>query len=223
MLILSWTMVSSFLHVRGGVSRREELASKREEFSPRAWRCFLSPLFARYRKGVFSTCVEVFLDVKSLLLDVTSFLHVRGGVSSELIREFMQSGFSPRAWRCFPPIVYWFWCRCVFSTCVEVFLQMFSRFMVRLGFLHVRGGVSVAPITMRFSQMFSPRAWRCFGSQNPPISVVLVFSTCVEVFLEIAFRELSNNSFLHVRGGVSPSSTRFTGNAEFSPRAWRCF
>ena len=50
-----------------------------------------------------------------------------------------------------------------------------------------------------------------------------VFSPCVEVFPTYHTAKRYKKGFLHVRGGVSDSSTKSSAPALFSPRAWRCF
>ena len=91
----------SFLHVRGGVSTTTVSDCPIKAFSPRAWRCFQNPARSQADRGVFSTCVEVFLSSKATLLISESFLHVRGGVSTDRTGLANAGMFSPRAWRCF--------------------------------------------------------------------------------------------------------------------------
>ena len=206
-VFLSFRRLSSssrcFLHVRGGVSPCAEQGESKIEFSPRAWRCF--HILAKWLRvlQVFSTCVEVFLSMLRRLAAQTSFLHVRGGVSSGWKKREKIRKFSPRAWRCFYTNAIQEWAWRVFSTCVEVFLQNPSQRSSTSSFLHVRGGVSGYEVRYCNWREFSPRAWRCFrGSHLEPLHLC-VFSTCVEVFP--ARRVFKNvlEGFLHVRGGVS--------------------
>ena len=53
---------------------------------------------------------------------------------------------------------------------------------IDLGFLHVRGGVSVNRGLFRLKGKFSPRAWRGFRQPSRRSDLPKVFSTCVEVF-----------------------------------------
>ena len=54
---------SCLLHVRGGVSRSVRLISSPPPSSPRPWRCFLELELENEIEKVFSTSVEVFLNV----------------------------------------------------------------------------------------------------------------------------------------------------------------
>ena len=76
-------MIIRFLHVRGGVSKTQFSLFDSKMFSPRAWRCFLLYTKIRDAGGVFSTCVEVFPVFRLGSFPCVSFLHVRGGVSSQ--------------------------------------------------------------------------------------------------------------------------------------------
>ena len=155
----------------------------RFRFSPRAWRCFSGQSKVPICCEVFSTCVEVFLSLKSLPRRPSCFLHVRGGVSSRLLLGLRLFVFSPRAWRCFQASRQYWRSRDVFSTCVEVFLLDAGQGHHPPRFLHVRGGVSKAlEWSVRLS-LFSPRAWRCFLLYTKIRDAGGVFSTCVEVFL----------------------------------------
>ena len=71
--------------------------------------------------------MEVFLRGRSGLSSQGCFLHVRGGVSSYVMRGYNGTEFFPRPWRCFyTKVVDWFLDE-VFSTFVEVFLQRLSE------------------------------------------------------------------------------------------------
>ena len=52
---------------------------------------------------------------------------------------------------------------------------------------------------------------------------LIVFPTCVGVFLFKTFGEKSLNSLPHVRGGVSGVEAVALGGPWSSPRAWGCF
>ena len=89
------------LHVRGGVSRIQEIEKHLPQSSPRPWRCFRCVLLPAVSAtvfstsvevflldadgkrwiGVFSTSVEVFLHCHLILTASPGLLHVRGGVS----------------------------------------------------------------------------------------------------------------------------------------------
>ena len=91
----------------------------------------------------------------------------------------------------------------VFSTHVEVFPLLYRWFVAGLGFLHARGGVSWFPEDDADFQLFSPRTWRCFQQDTKAFKRQFVFSTHVEVFLEIISKRTASKRFLHARGGVS--------------------
>ena len=148
---------------------------------------------------------------------------MRGGVSKASCIGDGGSRFSPRAWRCFCGAEFIRHGVEVFSTCVEVFLPALSAPLSSVSFLHVRGGVSLCRGLGYIGLGFSPRAWRCFLRTVPPVHDGSVFSTCVEVFLQLRHCALADSSFLHVRGGVSIPNAVSPYDSQFSPRVWRCF
>ena len=116
-------IVSSLLHVRGGVSLPDMDARFLEGSSPRPWRCFWAICVTLGIPIVFSTSVEVFPSSSRHGQRVSRLLHVRGGVSCFAGLEKDLAVSSPRPWRCFQLVsttpVY----NAVFSTSVEVFLS----------------------------------------------------------------------------------------------------
>ena len=52
----------------------------------------------------------------------------------------------------------------------------------------------------------SPRAWGCFLTFELAFYFLLVFPTCVGVFLTLRFARRRKECLPHVRGGVSPAS-----------------
>ena len=91
--------------------------------------------------------------------------------------------FSPRTWRCFllhPEQQYKV---LVFSTHVEMFLTLFVKNILRRGFLHARGDVSLSELMIVFANMFSPRTWRCFLKADISPYNYEVFSTHVESYI----------------------------------------
>ena len=54
-------------------------------------------------------------------------------------------------------------------------------------------------------------------------SWVLVFPTCVGVFLNVVYDSTTNRSLPHVRGGVSSTNRTAIKIVASSPRAWGCF
>ena len=88
---------------------------------------------------------------------------------------------------------------------MEVFLSADVDSLEARGFLHLCGGVSNPVLTRRASREFSPLVWRCFLTDKKKRRSHIVFSTCVEVFLRKAERQIFEKCFLHVCGGVSIS------------------
>ena len=150
-------------HVRGGVSSCIGSHVPPKRSSPRAWGCF--PFDIEERNGVWG------------------LPHVRGGVSetSTFARGDHQS--SPRAWGCFFPVVHAGRLTAVFPTCVGVFL--FAKHVIRraIRLPHVRGGVSSSALMRKALRPSSPRAWGCFSSPDTGTVILVVFPTCVGVFL----------------------------------------
>ena len=155
--------IIGLLHVRGGVSNQKFLMFQGSKSSPRPWRCFYSQRRAGHDHGVFSTSVEVFPS--------------RVGTVVTRIRS------SPRPWRCFYGRFRLARRLDVFSTSVEVFPSKPRVWMMSFSLLHVRGGVSIAPIVIKDDLESSPRPWRCFRKDGRMYGRVMVFSTSVEVFL----------------------------------------
>ena len=135
-------MWGGLLHVRGGVSGRLLLEDRFPQSSPRPWRCFPRVAAALLACEVFSTSVEVFLDLRHIVQIDFSLLHVRGGVSGEAMVGFAFLRSSPRPWRCFLDDSERRKRKCVFSTSVEVFPRAIRGCRRRTCLLHVRGGVS---------------------------------------------------------------------------------
>ena len=170
--------------------------------SPRPWRCFQDGFERLLGRGVFSTSVEVFLDRFVPSKSASSLLHVRGGVSKKPAKAFALTGSSPRPWRCFLREKEIVGVTLVFSTSVEVFPEWDNFFKLRLGLLHVRGGVSAL------------RGFLVFG--------ISVFSTSVEVFPRNRTLVPTMCSLLHVHGGVSVKPAIWPMRPLSSPRPWRC-
>ena len=134
---------------------------------------------------VFSTFVEVFLNSALFWRVNMGILHVRGGVSKFATSIGVAVLFSPRSWRCFCGFFDNTQPQEVFSTFVEVFLYICRTFCLIIRFLHVRGGVSTTSEQNNFTMKFSPRSWRCFLIIVTVLLRMKVFSTFVEVFLNI--------------------------------------
>ena len=133
-------------HVRGGVSSRQKRLTSAGMSSPRAWGCFLPDVVAGAGRGVFPTCVGVFLSDAALRRAPSCLPHVRGGVSDmgTCAKESWRS--SPRAWGCFFLLLYVCHLNTVFPTCVGVFPHLRASPTSSPSLPHVRGGVSVTHI-----------------------------------------------------------------------------
>ena len=194
--------IGSFLHARGDVSGNQRTQGLAGEFSPRTWRCFYLTIFVFSSDRVFSTHVEMFLHFCQNPMDVLSFLHARGDVSSSVITLSPEMMFSPRTWRCFTPVLTARWVHC---------------------FLHARGDVSRQCYAAAMYRQFSPRMWRCFQHSGWLPACVDVFSTHMEMFLYNCNHVAVYSRFLHACGDVSYSRWHTADLHSFSPRMWRCF
>ena len=138
---------------------------------------------AEIDRFVFSTHVEMFLQLRLTVFCLTCFLHACGDVSGTGPREWRHNGFSPRMWRCFLLHIREADLGIVFSTAlcvlsatlvffthVEMFLfQCFVRFRL-IRFLHACGDVSGCSILISPQARFSPRMWRCFSVGSKGVS-----------------------------------------------------
>ena len=150
------------LHVRGGVSGYFSSRYFTILSSPRPWRCFSCRERVPTRDRVFSTSVEVFPRLSRPRSWTASLLHVRGGVSAQMMEFNAQQRSSPRPWRCFLQHAEHGGKREVFSTSVEVFPTRSTGSPKTTCLLHVRGGVSAHAHDSRTRTQSSPRPWRCF-------------------------------------------------------------
>ena len=190
-------------HVRGGVSRLLTFRASKSKSSPRAWGCFVRVCVLPALGFVFPTCVGVFPRPEPPAGGRLRLPHVRGGVSTSILKHTDTPGSSPRAWGCFVFREYHIETVSVFPTCVGVF-----PFLVSIFFSFGRS---------------SPRAWGCFCLTIYFIPSSQVFPTCVGVFLCSTVRETSIVCLPHVRGGVSDTNDRARTQDRSSPRAWGCF
>ena len=97
-LIICITDLSSFPHVRGGVSTLFNSCKITPRFSPRPWGCFLDCYIGVSWGKVFPTSVGVFLLLVTNTTKRIRFPHVRGGVSLLLVLHRPLTWFSPRPW-----------------------------------------------------------------------------------------------------------------------------
>jgi len=87
----------------------------------------------------------------------------------------------------------------------------------------MRGGVSDGVLIACNSKRSSPHAWGCFPPNKSLNLGLLVFPTCVGVFLKFKVFKFCYVSLPHMRGGVSPPATGKAGAFTSSPHAWGCF
>ena len=88
---------------------------------------------------------------------------------------------------------------------------------------HVRGGVSDSCVPVTEEIESSPRAWGCFPLATGGRYAIVVFPTCVGVFLRGYLLDEEKLRLPHVRGGVSSLSQILVSYIGSSPRAWGCF
>ena len=88
-------------HVRGGVSKLENVKARKLASSPRAWGCFQKGTHVDTCVPVFPTCVGVFLSEIAERFRSVGLPHVRGGVSAGPVPPSGGQPSSPRAWGCF--------------------------------------------------------------------------------------------------------------------------
>ena len=199
----AWSSSLRLPHVRGGVSMFK-----------RTW---------LFQMCVFPTCVGVFLGTCCAITCLLRLPHVRGGVSTILHIIMIRFGSSPRAWGCFSTTGLYTPFLAVFPTCVGVFPSWSRKPPGIFCLPHVRGGVSTREDYYRIRSLSSPRAWGCFLNPWNNTNGVLVFPTCVGVFL--AWQGASGALYClpHVRGGVSGVRDPVGLKSLSSPRAWGCF
>ena len=109
----------------------------------------------------------------------------------------------------------------VFSTYVEVILNMNSSRNTVFGILHVCGG---DPVPVGFKTLiasYSPRMWRWSSKLIRNCLIFFVFSTYVEVILISGTETADFSSILHVCGGDPVQGVREVNIVEYSPRMWR--
>jgi len=169
--------------MRGGVSLARVPAVFKNQSSPHAWGCFQDGHRKALLAKVFPTCVGVFLNRLANIPVFSSLPHMRGGVSKRPLVQRRAAWSSPHAWGCF----YLCPAHCphhrVFPTCVGVFLKDSISGMIEEGLPHMRGGVSCLKFVIYVKSWSSPHAWGCFHRQALPFPPILVFPTCVGVFL----------------------------------------
>ena len=109
----------------------------------------------------------------------------------------------------------------MFSTYVEVILNViFSRRTI-ISVLHVCGGDPMCIFYLPNGRSCSPRMWRWSSDPEFISFTVFVFSTYVEVILIAAVVRLEDKCVLHVCGGDPTTLWILTALKACSPRMWR--
>ena len=109
----------------------------------------------------------------------------------------------------------------VFSTYVEVILKHYINLSKKISFLHVCGGDPMWVDVIGLLAGFSPRMWRWSYTIFVDPSASKVFSTYVEVILDLFLQRKLKKSFLHVCGGDPKFRQWQASKLLFSPRMWR--
>src|SRR5690554_5800225 len=148
---------------------------------------------------------------------------MRGGVSIYSNTDWYDEKSSPHAWGCFKNSLIMTTRMKVFPTCVGVFLIKTVKKLTGKSLPHMRGGVSICHSFCNSWEWSSPHAWGCFFYHQLTKHLLLVFPTCVGVFLIEIHTQTNKGSLPHMRGGVSKSSHLLRSALQSSPHAWGCF
>ena len=89
----------------------------------------------------------------------------------------------------------------VFSTSVEVILTVSLSLKQISCILHECGGDPILDATINVPFMYSPRVWRWSHKMSTTNKTMLVFSTSVEVILQMKVQEVPHERILHECGG----------------------
>ena len=130
----------SILHVCGGDPHQFVQISTAYPYSPRVWRWSPDSNLEPSHLPVFSTCVEVILSLAQIVLTTNSILHVCGGDPNSINFANRRVKYSPRVWRWSSFLALSIWQLAVFSTCVEVILDVPFLTVHPGSILHVCGG-----------------------------------------------------------------------------------
>ncbi len=87
----------------------------------------------------------------------------------------------------------------------------------------MRGGVSKIIAKAVRNGGSSPHAWGCFRNTTSISLLLLVFPTCVGVFLSGFVIKTCKIRLPHMRGGVSRLEQAYPEAVASSPHAWGCF
>ena len=163
--------------------------------------------------GVFSTYVEVILNQLKGRQTVDGILHVCGGDPTKII--FFDTNYDtqkshPR--NLIPR---------VFSTYVEVILDVAVSFTRTCCILHVCGGDPTNQHHYHFASGYSPRMWRWSQYKRIANGKQAVFSTYVEVIPPLVALSKHGMGILHVCGGDPYYDAIKSLQEQYSPRMWR--
>ena len=153
-------------HMRGGVSIPCRQGAAPPSSSPHAWGCFLPSGAYLDTDFIFPTCVGVFPSQKAPLFRYVDLPHMRGGVSSFSWAHGYNNPSSPHAWGCFQNSHHVNGWKCIFPTCVGVFLHIIESTGGDLNLPHMRGGVSTHNKIPGRAFESSPHAWGCFSASS---------------------------------------------------------
>ena len=84
-----------------------------------------------------------------------------------------------------------------------VFLTHYEEEILPGSLPHMRGGVSSSVIFSTANNKSSPHAWGCFYPPSGISVAIVVFPTCVGVFLLSISHSYETTGLPHMRGGVS--------------------
>ena len=216
-------MADCFPHACGGVPPQFQISESLNSFSPRMWGCtdYIALMERNYE--VFPTHVGVYLRLKLLRLNISSFPHACGGVPGRYMARWEIEPFSPRMWGC--------------TVSVSLSILAYCRFP------HACGGVPVELLFLVVPASFSPRMWGCTPLCSVITGIPLVFPTHVGVYLMIGDHQCNKTSFSpRMWGCTDHSGSPRTDEAvfpthvgvyrmiilvckyceKFSPRMWGC-
>ena len=148
-------------------------------------------------------------------------LHVCGGDPICILNPHTNFEYSPRVWRWSLFLKLRSFFILVFSTCVEVILQMVKTLTICKSILHVCGGDPNPSMQGDWDLKYSPRVWRWSWVKYYVDSRETVFSTCVEVILLVAVSLTLTCCILHVCGGDPSFRWKILLRISYSPRVWR--
>ena len=185
--------------------------------SPPVWGCSAAVQEINIYKGVFPTCVGVFLLQTNCQRPRQSLPHLRGGVPLpfSVLRRACSS--SPPAWGCSYAALAVILYPAVFPTCVGVFLRGYELYLKKRSLPHLCGGVPGATELRRRVSQSSPPVWGCSYHAVCRCIRRNVFPTCVGVFPAATRRRGTLSGLPHLCGGCSYRSQGVWVNSKVFP------